>query len=418
MITSASADAFGHVVADAHAHLLEVARHQRLRPDGADLGHAERRQRVDVGARDARVDDVADDRHRQVAEVLLVVADRVHVEQPLRRVRVAAVAGVDDVHVRRAVLRDQVRRAALRVAHDEHVGVHRRQVGDRCRAGSRPWPCDERAMSRLMTSADSRLAAISKVVRVRVEFSKNRLKTLLPRSSGTFLTSRSLTLRKVPAVSRMCVRIDARQALDRQQMDQLVVAVELRVAADEHERPRRQRISKLKRPSSSRASDSRCPAGSSMRRRRAGGADRQLAAAAVDQHRQRDARRPAEVEQLVDRRRGWSGRCRARRRRGRCGGPRPRTAAWSWSAPADRPRSREVVAVQRARDHAGRAGAGRGRAAAARRARRRPTRCRPAPPSGLSRPRTPAQQLGVERFGVELASVVARRSARAGTARG
>ena len=64
-------------------------------------------------------------------------------------------------------------------------------------------------MSRLMTSAESRLAAISKVVRVRVEFSKNRLKTLLPRSSGTFLTSRSLTLRKVPAVSRMWCTTDA-----------------------------------------------------------------------------------------------------------------------------------------------------------------------------------------------------------------
>ena len=59
-------------------------------------------------------------------------------------------------------------------------------------------------MSRLITSAESRLAAISNVVRVRVLFSKNRLKTLLPRSSGTFLTSRSLTLRKLPAVSRMC----------------------------------------------------------------------------------------------------------------------------------------------------------------------------------------------------------------------
>ena len=61
------------------------------------------------------------------------------------------------------------------------------------------------AMSRLMTSALKRLAAISKVVRVRVLFSKNRLNTLLPRNNGTFLTSRSLTLRKVLAVSRICV---------------------------------------------------------------------------------------------------------------------------------------------------------------------------------------------------------------------
>jgi hypothetical protein len=35
------------------------------------------------------------------------------------------------------------------------------------------------ATLRLTTSADSRLAAISKVVRVRVEFSKNRLNTAL-----------------------------------------------------------------------------------------------------------------------------------------------------------------------------------------------------------------------------------------------
>ena len=48
--------------------------------------------------------------------------------------RVAAVAGVDDVDVRasgrRQMLRDEVRRAALRVADDEHVGVHRHQVVD------------------------------------------------------------------------------------------------------------------------------------------------------------------------------------------------------------------------------------------------------------------------------------------------
>src|SRR5215213_6060574 len=63
------------------------------------------------------------------------------------------------------------------------------------------------AMFRLMTSADSRLAAISNVVRVRVEGSKKRLKTLLPRSSGTFFTSRSVTPANDSAVSRICVRI-------------------------------------------------------------------------------------------------------------------------------------------------------------------------------------------------------------------
>ena len=62
-------------------------------------------------------------------------------------------------------------------------------------------------MSRLITSAERRVAAMSKVVRVRVLFSKNKLNTLLPRRSGTFLTSRSLTETNCAAVSRMCVRM-------------------------------------------------------------------------------------------------------------------------------------------------------------------------------------------------------------------
>src|SRR5450830_9254 len=65
----------------------------------------------------------------------------------------------------------------------------------------------EAEMFRLMTSADKRLEAISNVVRVRVEFSKNRLKTLLPRISGTFFTSRSPMLTNDEAVSRILVMI-------------------------------------------------------------------------------------------------------------------------------------------------------------------------------------------------------------------
>ena len=68
-----------------------------------------------------------------------------------------------------------------------------------------PLLAELRAMSRLITSADKRLAAISKVVRVRVLFSKNRLNTLLPRNSGTFFTSRSLTETNWLAVSKMWV---------------------------------------------------------------------------------------------------------------------------------------------------------------------------------------------------------------------
>src|SRR3989344_8041899 len=58
---------------------------------------------------------------------------------------------------------------------------------------------------RLITSADRRWAASSKVVRVRVEFSKNALHTVLPRNSGTFFTARAPTSRKESAVSRISV---------------------------------------------------------------------------------------------------------------------------------------------------------------------------------------------------------------------
>src|SRR5262249_30802822 len=70
-----------------------------------------------------------------------------------------------------------------------------------------PLVCEDDAIARLMTSADRRFAAISNVVRVRVDGSKNRLNTDLPRRSGTFLTSRSVTPTNEAAVSRICVTI-------------------------------------------------------------------------------------------------------------------------------------------------------------------------------------------------------------------
>jgi hypothetical protein len=62
---------------------------------------------------------------------------------------------------------------------------------------------DEELM--LMVSAERRLAAISKEVRVRVEGSKKRLMTVRPRSAGTFLISRCEISRKLSAVSSACV---------------------------------------------------------------------------------------------------------------------------------------------------------------------------------------------------------------------
>ena len=55
-----------------------------------------------------------------------------------------------------------------------------------------PLRTEEVATSMLMTSAPSRLAATSKLVRVRVEFSKNRLMTVRPDSRSRRLSMRSV----------------------------------------------------------------------------------------------------------------------------------------------------------------------------------------------------------------------------------
>jgi hypothetical protein len=56
------------------------------------------------------------------------------------------------------------------------------------------------------TSAESLFAASSKVVRVRVLASKNRLTMVLPRSRGTFFTLFSFISAKLSAVSRIFVK--------------------------------------------------------------------------------------------------------------------------------------------------------------------------------------------------------------------
>jgi len=70
-----------------------------------------------------------------------------------------------------------------------------------------PFFVDELTRSILSVSADNRFAASSKAVRVRVLFSKNRLATVFPRNSGTFLIDLSLTLVKPSAVSRIWVNV-------------------------------------------------------------------------------------------------------------------------------------------------------------------------------------------------------------------
>src|SRR6266542_3410587 len=161
-----------------------------------------------------------------------------------------------------------------------------------------PFAVDDTPMFRLITSAERRLAAISNVVRVRVLFSKKRLNTALPRRSGTFFTSRSAIDTNGTAVSRMrpmtsagsssrvsrccsspsalscgLCTCDAPRRLDRQLESTVELALQYdrQIACDRETR-----------------ADVRC-------------LDRQLAAAAIDQHRELDRIGSPIVEQLVDR---------------------------------------------------------------------------------------------------------------------
>ena len=195
-----------------------------------------------------------------------------------------------------------------------------------------PFDVDDAPMLRLITSADRRFAAISNVVRVRVEFSKNRLNTALPRSSGTFFTSRSAIDTKGCAVSRMLVMTGAGRpsSVSRWVSSPWALSCGILHAA--------QRAAACSTSSRRRSASF----DSTIDRSRAtvephaavGRLDRQLAAAAIDEHGQLDPRGAAVVEEFVDRRAHAAARCRARRRRGRLSRRRRRTAArCAWRPP-------------------------------------------------------------------------------------
>src|SRR6267142_5448289 len=159
-----------------------------------------------------------------------------------------------------------------------------------------PLVAEDTAMFRLIPSADRRLAAISKVVRVRVEGSKKRLNTLLPRRSGTFFTSRSVTPANDSAVSRIWTRISrGRPSMEsRCCSSPLSLSCGLRCTAWlQHERELAVRFAVQAQPHAARHIEL-CAA--VLR------ADGKLPPAAVGEHHQRDAGRPAVVEELVHRR--------------------------------------------------------------------------------------------------------------------
>src|SRR4051812_827515 len=156
-----------------------------------------------------------------------------------------------------------------------------------------PLVAEDTAMFRLITSADRRLAAISKVVRVRVEGSKKRLNTLLPRRSGTFFTSRSVTPANDSAVSRIWTRISrGRPSIEsRCCSSPLALSWGLRCTLGLQGERELAVVGALERKAHSRG---HFQLGADVLR-----ANRQLSPAAVCEHHERDARRAAIVEQLV-----------------------------------------------------------------------------------------------------------------------
>ena len=78
-------------------------------------------ERLDVGARDPRMEDVSDDRHVEAGDPAELLVDRVEVEERLGRMLVRPVPRVHDV--RRRHVGDDLRRADVRVAEDDDVGV-------------------------------------------------------------------------------------------------------------------------------------------------------------------------------------------------------------------------------------------------------------------------------------------------------
>ena len=141
---------------------------------------------------------VADDGDIQSFDVTFVFANRHSIKQRLCWMFMRAVAGVDDGSI--AHFCELIRRPRHRMTNDNAIRGHRLEIARGIEKVS-PFETLEEETLIFIASAERRLAAISKEVRVRVEDSKKRLMIVRPRRAGTFLISRLETSRKVSAVS-------------------------------------------------------------------------------------------------------------------------------------------------------------------------------------------------------------------------
>ena len=145
----------------------------------------------------------------------------------------------------------------------------------------------------LTVSADSRFSANSKEMRVRVDASKKRLTIVCPRSAGTFLIARSLiSLNGTGGVEHELDLVGRK----RFEIEQVLAE------CARHVRSARTTTTASRPSSSSTSTSTRSPVLDRELLPDDVGVDRQLAPAAIDQHRERHARRAPEVRELVERR--------------------------------------------------------------------------------------------------------------------
>ena len=79
-----------------------------------------------------------------------------------------------------------------------------------------PLLTDEPLAEKLITSADKRLAAVSKLILVLVESSKKRLTTVFPRNVGSFLFGPSVMIASSFAVDKIPIALSfVKSSIDR-----------------------------------------------------------------------------------------------------------------------------------------------------------------------------------------------------------
>ena len=128
---------------------------------------------------------------------------------------------------------DQIGRAALAMAHDKHVGMHRRQIGHGVEQGlalggrtARDVEVQDIGRQTLCSDLEGGAGAGAVL--------EEQIENTLAAQQRHFLDFAVIDRQKRPCGIENLVDDRLRQAFDRQQVDQLTMLVQLRVASGQH----------------------------------------------------------------------------------------------------------------------------------------------------------------------------------------